>query len=55
MGHPEGLSLLTSGKGGINTVLAHRRAADVRAESLASMIREFQTGGVVTVRAIARA
>jgi hypothetical protein len=49
------LSLLTSGKGGINTVLAHRRAADVRAASLASMIREFQTGGVVTVRAIARA
>src|SRR5580692_5540239 len=47
------LSLLTSGKGGINTVLAHRRAADVRAASLASMIREFQTGGVVTVRAIA--
>jgi hypothetical protein len=39
--------------GRINTVLAHRRAADVRAESLASIIREFQTGGVVTVRAIA--
>lgn len=47
------LGLSTNGR--INTVLAHRQAADARAKSLASIIRELQMGGIVTLNAIARA
>jgi len=46
------LGLTTNGR--INTALAHRQAADARAESLASTIRALQADGVVTARAIAR-
>jgi hypothetical protein len=44
-----------SSNGRINTLLAHREAADARAENLASIVRKFRAGGVVTVRALARA
>jgi Recombinase len=47
------LGLSTNGK--IDTVLAHRRAAGARAEKLASIVQEFRTAGLVTVRALARA
>lgn len=48
----KGLGLTTNGR--INTVLAHRQAADARAKSLASTIRAIQADGVGTAKAIAR-
>jgi hypothetical protein len=47
------LGLSTNGKA--NTVLAHRRAGDARAEKLASIVQEFPPAGLMTVRALARA
>jgi hypothetical protein len=48
------LGLITLGKGRINNRLAHKRAADARAMSLASTIRILRTAGFVSASAIAR-
>jgi hypothetical protein len=48
------LSLLTSGKGGINNELATKRVADVRAEAFGPTIRKLRKAGFVSISAIAR-
>jgi Recombinase len=48
------LSLLTSGKGGINNELATKRVADVRAEAFRPTIRKLRKAGFVSISAIAR-
>ena len=51
---PDALGLITLGKGRINNRLAHKRAADARAMSLASTIRKLRTADFVSASAIAR-
>ena len=48
------LGLITSGKGRINTGLAIKQAADVRAKVLASTIRAVRAKGLVSSKTIAR-
>jgi hypothetical protein len=48
------LSLLTSGKGGINNELATKRVADVRAKAFGPIIRKLRNAGIVSIQAIAR-
>jgi hypothetical protein len=47
------LGLITLGKGRTNNRLAHKRAADARAEALAATIRKLRKAGFVSVSAIA--
>ena len=47
------VSLLTSGKGGINNELATKRVADVRAEAFRPTIRKLRKAGFVSISAIA--
>jgi hypothetical protein len=48
------LGLIASGKGRINTGLAIKQAADVRAKALASTIRALQAKGLVSSKTISR-
>jgi hypothetical protein len=48
------LGLIGSGKGRINTGLAIKQAADVRAKALASTIRALQAKGLVSSKTISR-